>query len=173
MMEREPPKLALWLLKCWGSPYHRESLAGDLIEQYAEGQSKAWCWKQVTVAILAARGRSIRAMPWSAICRLVSRLFAEIAAVLALALVVDQARRTHSLAQMMTETFIGTLAVLLTMAMVAVLVSTRTGKRKRTPAAINALMLVFGVLALGLGTITWADTLRAQADPVSACSSDH
>src|ERR1700722_5624704 len=173
MIERVPPRLALWLLKSWGSPYHRESLAGDLIEQYQEGRSRTWCWRQVAVAILAARARSVRAMPWAATCAMLSRLFAEVAAVLALTVIVDQARRAHSLGQMLTESFIGALAALITMAMVGFLVSTRAGKRKRTPAAISALMLVFGVIALGLGTITWADTLRGGADPVSICSSGY
>jgi formate-dependent nitrite reductase membrane component NrfD len=104
---------------------------------------------------------------------MLSRLFAEVAAVLALTVIVDQARRTHSVAQMLTESFIGTVAVLITMAMAAFLVSARAGKRKRTPAAINALMLVFGVIALGLGTITWADALRGGVDPVSTCSSNY
>jgi hypothetical protein len=172
MIKRLPPKLALWLLKSLGSPYHRESLAGDLIEQYQEGRSTAWCWGQVAVAILVARVRSVRAMPWAATCRLFSRLFAEVAAVLAFTVTVDQARRTHSLAQMPTESFIGTVAVLITMAILAFVVSARTGRRKRAPAAINALMLVFGVIALGLGTITWADTLRSGPDPAPTCSSN-
>src|SRR5580692_5996302 len=173
MSERVPPKLALWMLEHWGSAYHREALAGDLIEQYQEGRSRAWCWKQVCVAILAARARAVRQMPWTAACRMLSRLLAEVAAVLALTVIVDQARRTHSPAQMLTQSFVGTIALLLTMAMVGLLISIRAGKRRRTPAAINALMLVFGVIALGLGTITWADTLRAGEEPVAICSSGH
>jgi hypothetical protein len=27
MIDRMPPRLASWVLKQWGSPYHRESLA--------------------------------------------------------------------------------------------------------------------------------------------------
>jgi hypothetical protein len=173
MIEREPPKLALWLLKQCGSAYHSESLAGDLIEQYREGRSRGWCWRQVTVAIVAARGRYVRSMPWTATCAMLSRLFAEVAAVLALTVIVDQARRTHSVAQMMTQSFIGTLAVLITMAMVAFLISIRAHRRKQTHAAINALMLVFGVVALGLGTITWADTLRGHGDPSPMCSTNN
>jgi hypothetical protein len=173
MIDRVPSKLALWLLKSWGSKYHGESLAGDLIEQYQEGRSRAWWWWQVAAAILAARARSVRAMPWAARCRMLSRLFAEAAAVLALTVIVDQARRTHSLAHMLTESFIGTVAALITLAMIGFLVSTRAVRRRRTPAAIHALMLVFGVIALGLGTITWADTLRGGVDPVPACSSSH
>jgi hypothetical protein len=171
MIEREPPKLALWLLKSWGSPYHSESLAGDLIEQYREGRSSAWCWRQVMAAIVAARIRFVRSMPWTAACAVLTRLFAEVAAVLALTVVVDQARRSQSIAQMMTRSFAGTLAVLIAMAMAAFLLSMRAHKRRRTHAAIKALMLVFGVIALGLGTITWADTLRGHEDPSSTCSS--
>ncbi|MEP6548472.1 MAG: hypothetical protein ABJD53_13515 [Gammaproteobacteria bacterium] len=82
--------MALWLLKWLGSPYHGESLAGDLIEQCQQGRSRAWCWRQVIASILYARVRFIPALP----------------------------RR----------------------------------------AAIKALLLAFGVLALGVGTITWALT---------------
>jgi hypothetical protein len=84
MIERVPPKLASWVLERWGSPYHGESLAGDLIEQYQEGRSRAWYWRQVL-------------------------------------------------------------------------------------AAINALMLAFGVIALGVGTLTWADTLRGDTSRPAAC----
>jgi hypothetical protein len=62
---------------------------------------------------------------------------------------------------------------LLTMAVVAFVVSARAGQRRRAPTAINALMLVFGVIALGLGTLTWAATLRGAAEPVAACSSNY
>ena len=90
MTGRTPPQFALWLLARLGSPYHAESLAGDLIEQYQQGRSRAWCWRQVLAAILYARVRFIDAPP----------------------------RR----------------------------------------AAIKVLLLAFGVLALGAGTITWALT---------------
>jgi hypothetical protein len=173
MIERVPPQVALWLLKHGGSRYHSEALAGDLIEQYQEGRSRAWCWKQVAAAILVARGQYIRELPWAAAGRVLSRLLAEIAAVLALAVIVDQARRAHSPAQMLTPTFAGTVAVLIALALVASLVSLRPDKRKRTHAAFNALMLVFGVIALGLGTLTWADTLRGDARPSPACICPH
>ena len=90
MTGRAPPKLALWLLKSLGSPYHGEALAGDLIEQYQQGRSRVWCWWQVLAALFYARVRFIGALP----------------------------RR----------------------------------------AAIKALLLAFGVLALGVGTISWALT---------------
>jgi hypothetical protein len=87
MSDRVPPKFAFWLLEQWGSPYHNESLAGDLLEQYQEGRSRAWCWGQVTAAIVIARARFIRRLPWDEAGRVLSRLLAEAAAVLALAVI--------------------------------------------------------------------------------------
>jgi hypothetical protein len=171
MIERKPPKLASWVLKRWGSPYHGESLAGDLIEQYQEDGGRAWYWKQVLAAIMIAQRRYIREMPWFAAGRLMSRLVAETAAVLALAVIVDQARRTHSVVESMNHTFIITLISLLAVASLGFVVSIRRGKRRRAHAAINALMLTFGVIALGVGTLTWAGTLRGDARQPAACVS--
>jgi len=169
MSERVPPKFALWLLKQWGSPYYSESLAGDLIEQYHEGRSRAWCWGQVTAAIVIARARFIRTLPWTEAGRLLSRLLAETAAVLALAVIVDQGRRAHSVAGMTHQIFLGTLAALVAVAWIGFRISARSGLRKRTYSAIHALMLAFGVIALGAGTLTWAATTHRDACQTAAC----
>ena len=169
MSDRVPPKIALWLLKRWGSPYHSESLAGDLIEQYQEGRSRAWCWRQVTAAVAIARARFIRNLPWADTGRVVSRLIAETAAVLALAVVVDQGRRAQSLAGMTHHLFIGTLAALVAVAWIGLRISVRSGVRKRTYAAIHTLMLAFGVIALGAGTLTWAATTHRDGCRTAAC----
>jgi ABC-type transport system involved in cytochrome c biogenesis permease subunit len=171
MIERVPPKAALWLLEHWGSPYHGESLAGDLIEQYQDGRSRTWYWKQVGAAILVARWRRIRLVPWSATGRVLSYLLAETAAVLAVVVTVDRARRTHSLAAMLNVNFVGILIVLITVALIGFLVSMRPSKRKQRHAAINALLLIFGVIALGAGTLTLADTLRGDARQDPLCPS--
>jgi hypothetical protein len=66
--------LALYLLDRWGSPYHRESLAGDVIEQWHQGRSAAWCWRQVIVAILAARIRSVQRVSWNHVAKTLLRV---------------------------------------------------------------------------------------------------
>jgi signal peptidase I len=48
-----PPRLAVWLLQHGGSRYRRESLAGDLIEEFRSGRSDAWFWRQVLQALCA------------------------------------------------------------------------------------------------------------------------
>lgn len=44
-----PPRGALWLLQ-HASPGNNEALAGDLIERFREGRTRAWFWKQVLIA---------------------------------------------------------------------------------------------------------------------------
>jgi hypothetical protein len=73
-VNKSPPKLALYLLVRWGSPYQRESLAGDVIEQWHQGRSAAWCWRQVFVAILAARIRSVQRVPWNHVAKSLLRI---------------------------------------------------------------------------------------------------
>jgi hypothetical protein len=153
-----PPKLALWLLARYAAPYRRDALIGDLIEQYQEGRSRAWCWKQVAAAILTGRARAIRAAPWGRAGKIVAHLLAETAALLAVMVIVDQARRTHSAAEMMSRPFVSTLAVLIAVALLGFLVAVRLRKSGRRHAAGNILLLAFGVIALGVGTITWAGT---------------
>jgi hypothetical protein len=76
----------MYLLDRWGPPYHRESLAGDLIEQLHQGRSAAWCWRQILLAILAERLRSVRLMPSKQVAKMVLRVINAVmlAAVLAL-----------------------------------------------------------------------------------------
>ena len=48
----QPPTLATRLLERLASGPHGDALAGDLIEQYRQGRSAAWYWRQVLLAIL-------------------------------------------------------------------------------------------------------------------------
>ncbi len=157
-MERAPPKLALWLLKHLGSPYHRESLAGDLIEQCREGRSRAWCWRQAVTAIVLARARFLRVLPWAAFGRGLSFVLAETAAVLAIVVVVDHGRHAHAVVEPMDSTFIGMVLGLIAVACAGFLASAWRRESRLGRAATKALLLAFGVLALGVGTLTWALT---------------
>jgi hypothetical protein len=58
MTFKTPPRVATWLLQHLGPRYHRESLAGDLFEEYQQGRSRAWYWRQVIVAV--GVGRALR-----------------------------------------------------------------------------------------------------------------
>ena len=51
------PPLALWLLERFDSHGTREALIGDLVEEFAQGRSRFWVWRQVLALCgLAAAG---------------------------------------------------------------------------------------------------------------------
>src|SRR4051812_18562581 len=60
MKPSQPPRIATWLLKRLASGPERESLIGDLIEQYQRGRSSVWYWRQVLIAIVAGATRDVR-----------------------------------------------------------------------------------------------------------------
>jgi hypothetical protein len=51
MKSANPPRLAVWMLEHFGSEVNLEALAGDLLEDYAQGRSNAWYWRQVLAAL--------------------------------------------------------------------------------------------------------------------------
>jgi hypothetical protein len=161
--------LATWLLDRFGSSTYGESLAGDLIEQYQKERSRIWYWKQVIVAVLTTRAKFSRP-PWMAAGRLLSGLLAEATVVLTVCVVADEMRRGHGLAQAMNQRFIGTLTVLMTAAAAFAFAASRRGSNRiRGRAAVNVLILAFGVIALGAGTLTWAASLRQDTCQSTGC----
>jgi hypothetical protein len=89
--------------------------------------------------------------------------------VLSVVVVVDQARRAHSLAGTMNMTFVTVLSGLITVAGIGYLISIRPRKHGRMHALLNIWVLTFGVIALGAGTLTWADTLRGDRCSAAMC----
>jgi len=63
MMSSRPPRLADWLLLRLVSGPRRESLIGDLHEQYQRGRSTAWYWRQTLKTILAGIASDLRRHP--------------------------------------------------------------------------------------------------------------
>jgi hypothetical protein len=56
---RSPPRLANWLLEGLGSGPRVEELIGDLTEQFADGRSQLWYWRQASGAIAASLRRAL------------------------------------------------------------------------------------------------------------------
>ncbi len=52
MSHRKPPPLAVWLLTHCSMSTHRESLAGDLIEEFNRGRGARWLWRQVLLVLV-------------------------------------------------------------------------------------------------------------------------
>jgi hypothetical protein len=51
MRRIEPPATATWLLEHFTPGERNEALAGDLLEEFQNGRTARWYWRQVTVAI--------------------------------------------------------------------------------------------------------------------------
>jgi len=51
MRSNQPPSIAKWLLRHFGSSPNNESVIGDLDERYRQGRSYLWYWKQAFQAI--------------------------------------------------------------------------------------------------------------------------
>lgn len=63
MSLRRPPALADWLLDRLGNTRQNAALAGDLLEEFRNGRSAAWYWRQTVVVVangIARRGRELR-----------------------------------------------------------------------------------------------------------------
>src|SRR4026207_28811 len=53
-MNTQAPRVATWLAERFLTSPRRESLIGDLVEQYREGRSATWYWGQVFRAIVVS-----------------------------------------------------------------------------------------------------------------------
>lgn len=60
MRSADPPRLANGLLRRLAAGPTRESLIGDLDEQFARGRTSSWYWRQVLSAILVTAATDLR-----------------------------------------------------------------------------------------------------------------
>src|SRR5579862_2098572 len=51
MTQRQPPRIATWLLQRMGIAGQNPALAGDLLEEFQNGRSAVWYWRQILWAI--------------------------------------------------------------------------------------------------------------------------
>src|SRR4029453_15203133 len=61
MRDQLPPRVATWLAQSLVPGPRRESLLGDLIEQYRRGRSGRWYWRQVLIAIVVGNAHDLAA----------------------------------------------------------------------------------------------------------------
>jgi hypothetical protein len=164
-----PPKLATWLLERLSSGYHRESLEGDLFEEYARGRTRFWYWRQVLIAIFVARKSAVSARLLNTVRRVFFHLMAEVSVGVSIMSIIDESRRTHAFREMWRPAFAGTLALLAAIALLGFIGSRRSFGFKRRNTVINHLIAVFAVVALGAGTFTWAAAARSPCKGEKTC----
>lgn len=67
MKMRTPPKLATWLLEHFYRGANRDSLVGDLLEEYQQGRTHVWYWNQILSAIALSNVQFFRFKLWIAL----------------------------------------------------------------------------------------------------------
>jgi len=55
MKPRKPPALAVWLLEKFGYLGEDSALLGDLLEEFRDGRSASWFWRQTTTVLVKGR----------------------------------------------------------------------------------------------------------------------
>ena len=60
MRSKQPPRIATWMLKHFGSGPNNDALLGDLAEQYLQKDSAMWYWRQAMKAIPVSFFKEIR-----------------------------------------------------------------------------------------------------------------
>jgi hypothetical protein len=182
MTHRVPPRMATWFLRRLGPAYQRESLAGDLHEEYQLNRSRAWYWWQVFVAVSVGRMAGTRKLleRLSAVARrarvkrlatsTVLRLSTEAAALLGAIALTDQIHVTCPLDRTTDAGWMATLlggvglclsvGLYLSLCRPAATPGPAAQKQRARPvrkgAPIRRLIGVFAVTALSAGTLTWA-----------------
>ena len=168
MMKRSPPALATWLLEHFASDYQRESLVGDLIEQYHQGASRFWYWKQVVAALFVASAKVLRRTLAASAARILFRVAAESVAVTGLVSLFYELRRVDTPAGFFRWVLIASIVLLTSSASLGFHASIAGGLRKRRHAAIKRLLAPFAAIALSVATLTWAGTTTAGSPVRSA-----
>jgi hypothetical protein len=113
---RIPPRLATWVLDRLGMRYRSESLAGDLFEEYQQGRSPAWYWKQVIAAVFAARTHSIKVNLRLLLLKMSGYILAELGIVLLCSQIAESGARSgqdlFSPANIAIMTLLGSIAAI-------------------------------------------------------------
>ncbi|HEY1755966.1 MAG TPA: hypothetical protein VGG72_11260 [Bryobacteraceae bacterium] len=60
MSAQKPPRLADWLLFFFGYARQNPPLAGDILEEFQNGKSATWYWRQTFVLVLTCMGQNAR-----------------------------------------------------------------------------------------------------------------
>ena len=163
MNNRLPPPIATCLLERLGPAYRKDSLVGDLFEEYQQDRTRAWYWRQVIVAICIGRAMSLsRLLPRVAASALL-RFLTEAAGVVGAIALAQEFRHTCAAGRMPDFASIAALLAGIGLCVslgfyISLCVGSafrrKSATRRSTP--IKRLLNVFAITALSAGTLTWA-----------------
>jgi hypothetical protein len=171
MSLRTPPLLATWLLLHLGPGYQRDSLVGDLSEEYQLGRTRAWYWKQSLTAIGICQARRLPAIAAASLLALLT----EAAAVLGAIACAEQLQQLCSVRAILSPLplagLAGAIGLLISVGFYISVVckpARRVGIGRKQ-STMKRLMTAFAMTALSAGTLTWASSSSAPRCTADSC----
>lgn len=163
MIIRHPPRVADWLLLHFGPAYHRESLSGDLLEEYHQGRTTAWYWKQTFAAVGIGVAERVRTTIPRVAASTLLRFLTEATALMGAIALAQQVRHVCPAgwfpAMASAVTFVAGIGLCLSIGFYLSMTmrphrDRPMGLRRSVP--IKRLSQALLVTALSAGTLTWA-----------------
>lgn len=162
---KKPPRLAAWLVAHLATRYARDSLLGDLLEEYGQGRSSLWYWKQVAIATGLKVCNALRITGQRSVARSLLGGMAAAFWITAIIALLRQSNGASTCSSHSSQILLACLgAVCFTTSM---LWRREEGIRRR--GLRRGLLLVSVTVALSTATLTWAGTTtRALGAPCRA-----
>ena len=168
---RRPPRTASWLIAHMAPKYSRDSLIGDLLEEYVEGRSDLWYWKQAGIAIGLASLEALHGASWLSKARWLLPRAAVTLWLAALVSWIHQNIRPVACADALSPLLLACSGVLC-IAGAMLWSRQRDAHEGRTSRLRRRLLLLSVTVALSTATLTWAGTTTQSLRVASpaACS---
>lgn len=164
-----PPRAAAWLIAHMAARYSRDSLIGDLSEEYAEGRSDLWYWKQVCIAIGLASLKALHNAFWLPTMLWLLPRAAMTLWVAALVSLIHQSVRPVTCAETASPLLLVCLGILCMT--VAMLCSRQREAREAQSSGLRRRLLLLAVtVVFSTATLTWAGTTTQSLRVASAAA---
>lgn len=178
MIMREPPSLAVWLLRRFVTAPRGESLLGDLFEEYQAGRTSGWYWRETLLALLIAGRRAGR----DVLLRPAAHVFLVLSANSALAVwlftLSQQYRQSCPPPPVLLS---GSIALATSAGVIAAAIALALRRSSllrhlrvtRSPVLLRLSVVVFAAIGFSSGAVTWAGTAFCSTNRTVCSSSSY
>src|SRR5262249_14217672 len=147
MSNRRPPGVASWIVRTMAPAYRRQSFLGDLNEEYAQGRSAIWYWRQAAALLAVLGAKRLHAALSVRFTACLLRLTGESLALAAVVALVSQGHGPGTPQLSLHALVLAGLALLCLLASVLAVPSTA-----RSLSSIKRMLAAFAAITLGAAT---------------------